>query len=438
MGTNEIHSWLEQARKGGLSNEQISDQLKKSGWNEVQIQEALKSQPLQPSNSIPSIDGEYSPRNYTIGKQSIRRALSLVRHLFVPYLLFMGIGVAFVVAFNYFGKMFEMSLLVYAIEFLIVMLVMSFVYYAGSVIVATEEKALGKIFSTTLRRFFPFYITMIISVLIIYGGMFLLIIPGILMAIAFSMLPFVMANEDVSWFAALRRCYILVRKFRGNMFAQYVLLYLLNLVFFVGIVILFVALSFVFKNISSSGFSGIVILALMIFLYTFVPFFQSAFASILYKDLLAIRPPGSDAKYGKKGTILFIIYIIVAIAGVAWIFSSTVLTLNKAKTNLQTSTQRLAAYFAYVNIMQYYDQNKTYPTSLTDMTGYENSTLTYELNGYNDFKVCANLQKPVIVNAQLTNTTGISLTTQMTLTDYCYTSAGLINDQGQSILIMPN
>ncbi len=319
---NQIQQWLQQARQSGMTDEQIRQQLVQGGWAAGDIATALGSAqqqavPTQPGfAATPGV--EYTPKNYTIGKHIFRRAFAEARQALRLYWFFVVAAICYVLFFI-FVLIPVVLTSVYAFFgfFLLSWLVLMFLAYTTTIIISNKPQSILEVCKITFRRFIPFFFSSLLAGFVIMGGEVLLIVPGILMALAFTMLPFVTARENLNGFSALKRCYILVRKFRGNIFGSQIMLFLAIIAAFVGIFLLAIIIGFIVALITSKQAGGttglIALITSLITLYVFLPLFQVSFMHILYEDLVAIRPMQADPEVGKRGGKLMIIYGILGV-----------------------------------------------------------------------------------------------------------------------------
>lgn len=96
--------------------------------------------------------------------------------------------------------------------------------YMGIVSAKNGEIKIMEIFTfyKNTQRLGHILLSYVISMLIIIGGFILLIIPGIVFAIRYSMLPFILAdNEDITWRDALQKCKDITNGRKGEIFGYY-------------------------------------------------------------------------------------------------------------------------------------------------------------------------------------------------------------------------
>lgn len=448
----QIERWISGARQQGYSDDQIRAELAQAGWAQYQIDQVLPvagqapmPEPAMANPSMMPYSGsfpggqEYTPKNYPVGSHIFSRSFRDVKHFLAPYLLFLLIGVAFLVLINFLITALNdvTPIVAWIVGFFALLLGFFFVSYGGTVILATQEKNIGKILSITFRRFIPYYLTGVLGSLIVGGGLMLFFIPGVFMAIAFSLLPYVVAKEQISGFKALQRCYVLVRNFRGAIMAEYVILSLFNLVFIIALMALLLLLESVMPENSFGNLIGSVYsLAFFVILYTIYPFFQSAYSNIIYADLLKIRPLGADPEVAKKGTKFFVIYLVIFVLVIGGIIFSLSSLINSTSTRLDDAVKQASAQSAYTSLQIYYDQNGEYPSSLlyiSDISSDEGLEYNPSQDG-KSFKLCTNLEKSVEV-VPLDSPYFAESPYAKEVKELCYTEEGLVDDNGDPIRI---
>lgn len=89
-------------------------------------------------------------------------------------------------------------------------------------------------YGRALRKFFPYIWVSIISGLVVFAGIFLFIIPGIVVAIWTSFAVYILINENIGGFSALARSREYVRGYWWDVFGR--VLVVLVLFFVVGLV----------------------------------------------------------------------------------------------------------------------------------------------------------------------------------------------------------
>lgn len=150
-----------------------------------------------------------------------------------------------------------------------------------------QDVSLGEAYSRAAGLFGPFFLTMVLVTIWVAGGTLLLIIPGVILAIRFSLAHVAVALEEVSGSAALDRSKELVvghmGKVVGNCFVMAVITTLIAVL--LGIVL----------NLGGAFFKDIpfmpgILKVLTRFLGELVNAWYVAFYVLLFKDIAALHP----------------------------------------------------------------------------------------------------------------------------------------------------
>lgn len=417
-----ISQWLAQARASGLSDTQIREQLQKSGWNDGQINQLFVGPPPSAQMSPGA-----APQYVAVGQNMFSRTWETVKHSLVPYIVFGLISVAAILIINL--VLFPLlkgsaNLLLWFISYIVMGLAFAFVYYGSAVVMVSDDKRIGATLSATLKSFLKFFVTYILATIVILGGFMLFFIPGIFMSLAFALLPFVVAKENIWGMAALKRCYILARGHRGTIFVSLIVLSVIFFIIGFGFsMLLFGAALFSPENsdaaIAWTGGAGIIFIAI---LYILSPLLQSAIIAVIYRDLGTMRPAGVEQEVGEKGKKFMIGYMVFGVFAtilLTWgIFSfiSTVPDLLNSSVSDLTNTsgflntnsndvdsqRTLDVYNIWANLDDYNSENNSYPASLTDIADRFSDNLVpvdpvsgeayyYETTG-SDFVLCAKIE----------------------------------------------
>ncbi|MFA6588578.1 MAG: hypothetical protein WCT08_05965 [Patescibacteria group bacterium] len=312
-------NWVYNARSSGLAEQEIRQQLLAQGWQEADVNQAIKSVPVsQPNKSaatpnqsghVVSANVEYSPKNYTIGKHIFSRAWGKTKTIWIHYLpyaiigLVISIGGAFVSSWGTSQGIIWMSLIITFVS----VIVSQLLSLITAIFLTSNELDHSSALSRLGGLALPFIGATILSLFVAYGGLILFAIPGILMLLAFTLMPYVVAKEGLGGLEALKRCYIIARGFRGNIFGAMLMLGLFMLALGIPLIILMIVIFVV--SMSNPIGPTIFIMGITAIFMTIWPLYLASYTSILYDDLAAIRPIGIDPEVGEKGKKLMFVYI---------------------------------------------------------------------------------------------------------------------------------
>lgn len=151
-----------------------------------------------------------------------------------------------------------------------------------------QDMALGEAYDRAAGRFWPFLLTLLLVFVWVMGGTLLLIIPGILMAIRFSLAHVAVVLEGASGDAALERSKHLVLAHMGKVVGNAIVMALITVA--VSAVLAFlVNLGGAFLK-GSVPFMPQIVKILARFLGELVHVWFVAFYVLLFKDLAALHP----------------------------------------------------------------------------------------------------------------------------------------------------
>src|SRR5882672_1974436 len=103
----------------------------------------------------------------------------------------------------------------WAVLYLLSILAMGVIFPIVSILIFQEEKAesLFDLIKQSKQLFWPYFLTMLLSGVLVFGGMALLVIPGIVIAIFFSFVAYEVVLENQSGSHALQRSYVMVKHY---------------------------------------------------------------------------------------------------------------------------------------------------------------------------------------------------------------------------------
>lgn len=183
--------------------------------------------------------GALVSRSVSIWWRNLHRFAGLSLILFVPVVMVFGM-LAAVLAFQAFGRGArlgdaEIVLMIATAAIAVPLLVIATAVQVGGVTYGAVQQLAGRpvrfgaMFSATFRRLLPLLGVSILATLIVWGGLLLLIVPGIALACALApAIPAVMA-ERLGPVEAIKRSWGLTRGHRASIFLAGLLLFLIHL-----------------------------------------------------------------------------------------------------------------------------------------------------------------------------------------------------------------
>jgi len=368
MVSQELLDYIHKQMSLGKTRTDINPVLLKAGWKQEDIDSAFQSlnqNPTavisNPSGDLPSIGSLFS-QSFHLFKQ---RIWLMVTGFITPILLavagaILAGGISFVV--------FKLNSLAGIITAIVLGLA-AFVFYiyALSWAITTQWTALNSeqplTFKDNLKTArvlaWSMLLVVLITDLVVVGGMILFIVPGIIFAVWYAFSPIVMVVEGKKGRAALAqsRAYVSGRSWPvlGRML-------LLGLIYYVPAIVLKLV-SIAYRNAILSG-----VLAVVLFIYCFLFIFYYFTAIFtLYNQLKATVQTQRDPQTYRRGIIGWLIWGIVAAIGltISTGFAATSLSAKQAQARDQQRVNDIQALS--VSLKLYYNDHQSYPTSLDDL-----------------------------------------------------------------------
>jgi len=126
--------------------------------------------------------------------------------------------------------------------FPLLMLLGAFSYLASIIRLGSKELTLLEVYKNSLQKLLPFFLTGILSSLVIFLGSLLFIIPGVILFVRFYFVPFVASLEGIYYRSALRKSSEYVKGLWWKVFARIlilvVLLFVVSVIFYIILFIL--------------------------------------------------------------------------------------------------------------------------------------------------------------------------------------------------------
>jgi hypothetical protein len=118
----------------------------------------------------------------------------------------------------------KFQLLFIILTFPLLMLLGAFSYLASIIRLRSKELTLLEVYKNSLQKLLPFFLTGILSSLVIFLGSLLLFIPGVIFLIRFYFVPFVASLEGIYYKSALRKSSEYVKGLWWEVFARILIL----------------------------------------------------------------------------------------------------------------------------------------------------------------------------------------------------------------------
>lgn len=246
MLTQEILDYVKNQKASGASPEQIAQALKDSGWPEADIHTAIYGQ--TPSLAPTTIQNQKLPPAKEILKESWiiykERFWTLISISIVPALIMLvialiaGGGLFFTSKFkvNIFAT-FGMWGILILIFFIALIYISIWSAAAGLFAIKDHQEKIGftEAFNRSRKYISPLFVTGLLTGLAVFGGLLLLIIPGILFMLWFSQSAYVVINENLSGSKAMSRSKAYVQGRIGEIFGKY--FYIIIILFLAGFIL---------------------------------------------------------------------------------------------------------------------------------------------------------------------------------------------------------
>lgn len=300
--------------------------------------------------------------------------------------VFSVVGSLGVVAFFAFGGNFDSVPFIISGGVLILILALVMMYLSGLLQAAWFIGASGNDvinFREVIRKskifVWPVLITSSISGLITLGGIFLLVIPGIVFSIWFSFIVFVIVNENKKYLLALHTS----REYIRGRFWKVVWRWLVVYAPF-----LLVGLIPGFSERENEWVNGII----QLFSFLSAPFYL-VYGYVMYRHLKDISvapvivPSKNKLLYFGVPVVGFIIFLVTAIVVTPYAARFAQEMINRQNLNQQNQVGNPEAIQTevYSGVFQYFADNREFPNSLDDLVteGYIDSIPKVDSSGFN-------------------------------------------------------
>jgi hypothetical protein len=124
------------------------------------------------------------------------------------------------------------------ILFVYISAIITSIYFSSATVLIIDsegQKPLGKILKTSFGFILPLFLVNFITSVIVFGGYFLFLLPGILFSLFFTFSAYEVVLQNQGWLQAIKRSYTIVQKYFGEIFVRMLIM--------IGICILFLIIA---------------------------------------------------------------------------------------------------------------------------------------------------------------------------------------------------
>ncbi|RLC34648.1 MAG: hypothetical protein DRZ76_02340 [Candidatus Nealsonbacteria bacterium] len=298
MANQELLNYIKQSLERGLTKEQIWEELRRAGWQEKETKRVFQELGLMEMDVLPDI-GDLLERVFRLYKD---RFWTLVGIMLPPFLLgWVGMIVWWLLIFA--GMVTKISLEnIVSLLFLVLLGLVFFVIFIAAglwsqvaLLCAIKEKDIGikEAFRKGWHKIISYWWISVLSTLLVLGAFLLFFIPGIILAIWFSLVFYVFIMEDKKGMQALLRSKQLVAGKWWTVFWRKVL-----------ILLIIMGANLIIGLIPFVGRSGVAGLLTTPFLHVF--------GFLLYQDLKRFK---KDSYFEPPKTATKLKFVLVAVMG---------------------------------------------------------------------------------------------------------------------------
>jgi hypothetical protein len=160
-----------------------------------------------------------------------------------------------------------------------------------------HRASLGECLGVALRRAGPVIVVSLLFGIMVMLGLILLIVPGIMLAVMWSVVVPITVEERTGILGAFNRAQELTRGARWTIFGLFLLIFLIGLgIGFVGVLVSTVTIGFSYENPAIS--SSVPALAVNVIVLTLASAFSSALVTSLFVELREWKDGPEDSKLG--------------------------------------------------------------------------------------------------------------------------------------------
>lgn len=408
MVNQQLLDYIKQQLQQGVSQEQIKSSLMANGWQAQDIEEAFAfiqnpaSQVPTPTQTITSLPGATAifGQAWAIYKQRLDTFLGV---MIIPMLI-MVVLIAVLAGDGFLGiSLLSSKFAAGGIGLLILLAILFFVVISISqawgqtallYAVKDSQERIGVIesYRRGWHKIISYWWVSLLVGFITLGGFLLLIIPGIIFAVWFSLAVFILIAEDLKGMNALLKSREYVKGKWGGVLWRLFFIGALSLIISLVPTLIFGLLKIPFGSEISRFIIGL-FLTPLVMTYSF----------LIYSNLKALKGEIAFAPTkGKKAAFIFIAILGILIIP-AILFSTVFLSLGSARGKARDARRQADISQIRVRLGMYYSEHNNYPSSLDELSPEyfpslpvdpsTNQPYQYQLQqGGTDYKVCAQLE----------------------------------------------
>ena len=411
MINQQILDYIKQQLQQGVSREQIKSSLMTNGWSESDINEAFTS---LSNNSVPLPQSPISQQTqaslpgataifgqaWSLYKQRLGTFLGI---MIIPMLVLIGL-LALLAGGGFLGLTLLSSkfavggigllILLAIVFFLAIFISQAWGQTALLYAIKDSQERIGVVesYRRGWHKILSYYWVSLLAGFITMGGFLLLIVPGIIFAVWFSLAMFIIIAEDLKGMNALLKSKEYVKGKWGSILWRFFFIGALSLIISFVPVLIFSFLKIPYGAEISRFVIGLFLTPLVM-----------AYSFLVYSNLKAVKGEIAFAPTGgKKATFIFVgilgILVIPAI-----LFSTVFLSLGSAREKGRDARRQADINQIRVGLEIFYSEQNRYPFSLNELSPQylpttpvdpsTNQPYQYQLqqNG-TDYQVCTQLE----------------------------------------------
>jgi len=411
MINQQLLDYIKQQLQQGVSKEEIKNSLLANDWQEKDIEEAFylvfnpsnQAQPQpSPQQTVSSLPGATAifGQAWSIYKQRFGTFLGV---MIIPTLIMIALlailaGGGFLsfgllsskFAAGGIGLLTLLAILFFVIAFISQAWGQTALLYA----IKDSQEGIGVIesYRRGWHKILSYWWVSLLAGFITLGGFLLLIVPGVIFAVWFSLAAFVLIAEDLRGMNALLKSKEYVKGKWGSVFWRFLFIGGISLILSLIPIIIFALLKIPFGEEVSRFVVGL-FLTPLVMTYSF----------LVYSNLKTLKGEFVFAPTGGKKASFILVGILGFLLIPGILFSTVFLSLGSAREKARDARREADLRQIQIGLEIYYDQHGSYPFSLDELsTDYfttvpvdpkTNRPYQYQLqSGGKDYRICAEME----------------------------------------------